>query len=66
MPTWLINLLSRIASSGLITVLTTRRGMLVGGFAFVVLGSMFGSIPFVLIGAFVMLWSTTKSIEDVD
>jgi hypothetical protein len=66
MPTWLITLLSRISSSGLITMLTTRRGMLVGGFAFVVLGSMFGSIPFVLIGAFVMLWSTTKSIEDVD
>lgn len=66
MPTWLITLLSRISSAGIVTMLTTRRGMLVGGFAFVVLGSMFGSIPFVLIGAFVMLWSTTKSVEDVD
>ena len=66
MPTWLITLLSRISSSGIVTLLTTRRGMLFGGFAFVVLGSMFGSIPFVLIGAFVMLWSTTKSVEDAD
>ena len=40
--------------------------MLLGGFAFVVVGSMFTSLPFVLIGAFVMLWSTTKPVEDVN
>lgn len=66
MPNWLITLMSRVATSGLFTLLLNRRGMLVGGFAFVVLGSMFSSIPFVLIGAFVMLWSTTKAVEDVD
>lgn len=66
MPTWLITLMSRIATSGLFTLLSTRRGMLLGGFAFVVVGSMFTSLPFVLIGAFVMLWSTTKPVEDVN
>ena len=58
--------MSRIATSGLFTLLSTRRGMLLGGFAFVVVGSMFTSLPFVLIGAFVMLWSTTKPVEDVN
>ena len=66
MPTWLITLMSRIATSGLFTLLSTRRGMLLGGFAFVVVGSMFTSLPFVLIGAFVMLWSTTKPVEDAN
>lgn len=66
MPSWLITLMTRIATSGLFTLLSTRRGMLLGGFALLVLGSMFGSISFVLIGAFVMLWSTTKAVEVVD
>lgn len=66
MPNWLITLMSRIATSGLFTLLSTRRGMLLGGFVFVVVGSMFSSLPFVLIGAFVMLWSTTKAVEVVD
>ena len=64
MPNWLIILMSRIATTGVFAVLSTRQGMLFGGFSLLMIGSMFSSIPFVLIGAFVILWSTTRAIED--
>ena len=66
MPTWLINIMAKIAASGILTIMTSRRGLLLCGFLLLVLGSMFSSIPFVLIGAFTMLWSTTRAIEDMD
>jgi hypothetical protein len=66
MPNWLLILLSRIATSGIFALLSSKRGMLFGGFGLLVLGSLFGSIPFVLIGAFVMLWAATRVTEPTE
>jgi hypothetical protein len=57
MPNWILILISKIATSGIFALLSSRRGILFGGFSLLVLGSMFSSIAFVLIGAFVMLWA---------
>lgn len=66
MPTWLITLMSRIATSGFFAVIATRRGMIFGGFAILMVGALFGSIPLVLIGAFVILWATSKVTEPTE
>lgn len=66
MPSWLITLMSRIATSGFFAIIATRRGMITGGFGILLVGSLFGSIPLVLIGAFTILWASAKLDQEKD
>ncbi len=56
--------MSRIATSGFFAIIATRRGMITGGFGILLVGSLFGSIPLVLIGAFTILWASAKLEQD--
>lgn len=56
MQTWLYTFAAKLAASGLLTALTSRQAMAVGGFTLILIGSIFGSVPIVLIGAFSLIW----------